>query len=330
MKVFFRCTLILLFVVPGRVFAGTPLQQIKLVSIVPDEKNNEAFFLVNPLCLAKANGSILISDQAQSQIYQLNLDGRLIRTIGKRGQGPGEFGNQSTIASNGKQIFVEDQGNRKVQILSMEGKFQSQFRQALLWRYFLPIGDDLLANPALPPSIATSPIKHNLLLFDVHGNRLKNIGSPFQSCLRGNRFDMANRLTLKSNGFSIFSIQYFGNIVRVYNPRLEMEDEFVLKHPAGNRIMGYVFDVVENQLFVAALSSYNSKSQSIYFYGYDTTGDFLGELELKYEGEEIVLKDLLVIRRDDYLWFYILLVEPECELVIGKCPVAWKGAGNKK
>ena len=127
---------------------------------------------------------------------------------------------------------------------------------------------------------------------------------------------------LKSNGLMIFSAQYFGNIVRVYNPHLEMVDEFVLEHPAGNRIMGYVFDVIENQLFVAALPSYNSKS--IRFYAYDTTGDFLGELELKYKGEEIIPKDLVVIRRDGYLWFYILLVEPECELVIGKCPVAWQ------
>lgn len=326
MKKFLRFTLLLLFVVSGSVFAGRPTFQIKLVSIVPDEKNNEEFFLVHPLCLAEANGSILISDQPQSQIYQLNLEGRLIRTIGKRGQGPGEFGNQSTIASNGKQIFVEDQGNRKVQILSMEGKFQSQFRQALLWRYFLPVGNHLLANPALPPSIATSPVKHNLLLFDIHGNLLKSVGSPFRVSLRGRRFDMANQLVLKSNGFKIFSAQYFGNIVRVYNSRLDMEDEFILEHPAGNRIMGYVFDVVENQLFVAALPSYNSKS--IRFYGYTTTGNFLGELELKYEGDEIIPKDLLVIRRDDYLWFYILLVEPECELVIGKCPVAWQAVSQ--
>ncbi len=326
MRRFFLCTLILLFVVPGLVFAGTSPFQIKLVSVVPDEKNEDVFFLVNPICLAEANGSILISDQAQSQIYQLNLDGHLIRTIGRRGQGPGEFGNQSTIASNGKHIFVEDQGNRKVQVLSMEGKFQSQFRQAVLWRYFLSIGNHLLVNPALPSSMDASPVKHNLLLFDMHGNLIKSVGSPFHVSLRGSRFDMANVLTLKSNGIEIFSAQYYGNIVRVYTSRLEKEDEFALEHPGGNQIMGYAFDVVENQLFVAALPSYNS--QSIRFYGYDTTGHFLGELELKYEGQKIIPGDLLVIKRGNFLWFYILIVEPDCELVIGKCPVSWQAVNR--
>lgn len=66
------------------------------------------------------DGKIYIVDGGNNRIVILNSNWHLIKTIGRRGSGPGEFNNPLSIAINNNNIFVNDQGNGRVQIFDKE------------------------------------------------------------------------------------------------------------------------------------------------------------------------------------------------------------------
>lgn len=63
--------------------------------------------------------SIMISDKASDAIIQMDYSGNLIKKIGKTGNGEGEFLSPGAIKEYNHEIYVLDQGNNRVQILSV-------------------------------------------------------------------------------------------------------------------------------------------------------------------------------------------------------------------
>src|SRR5882672_674426 len=80
------------------------------------------------------NGDIYVSDghggDSNSRIMKFAKDGKLIKTWGKKGAGPGEFGELHGIAldSSGR-VFVADRGNNRIQIFDAEGKYITEWKQ---------------------------------------------------------------------------------------------------------------------------------------------------------------------------------------------------------
>jgi sugar lactone lactonase YvrE len=80
------------------------------------------------------NGDIFVADghggKSNARIVKFSKDGRFIRTWGKRGSGPGEFGELHAIAMDSAgRLFVGDRGNNRIQIFDQDGKFLSEWRQ---------------------------------------------------------------------------------------------------------------------------------------------------------------------------------------------------------
>ena len=83
-----------------------------------------------------ANGDIFVSDghspnkSNSARIVKFSKDGKLIKTWGHKGSGPGEFGELHAIAidSSGR-VFVGDRGNNRIQIFDPEGRFLAEWRQ---------------------------------------------------------------------------------------------------------------------------------------------------------------------------------------------------------
>ncbi len=70
------------------------------------------------------DGDLLVGDTGPARIYRLGLDGVLIDSIGREGQGPGEFGGISGIALlPADSILVEDRTNARTSVLDPEGDF---------------------------------------------------------------------------------------------------------------------------------------------------------------------------------------------------------------
>jgi streptogramin lyase len=94
----------------------------------PDTFNGPADVVVAP------NGDIFVADghaaMANGRIVKFSKDGKVLKTWGKTGSGPGEFNVPHSIAMDSRgRIFVADRGNNRLQIFDQSGKFIDQWKQ---------------------------------------------------------------------------------------------------------------------------------------------------------------------------------------------------------
>lgn len=80
------------------------------------------------------NGDIYVSDghggDSNARIMKFAKDGKFIKTWGKKGAGPGEFGELHGIAlDSGGRVFVADRGNNRIQIFDADGKYIAEWKQ---------------------------------------------------------------------------------------------------------------------------------------------------------------------------------------------------------
>lgn len=75
-----------------------------------------------------ARGEFVVLDGNQSAVYILAANGRLVRTIGRRGRGPGEFAGPVSVGLDRQQrIVVVDAASRRQSSFSALGEFLSSF-----------------------------------------------------------------------------------------------------------------------------------------------------------------------------------------------------------
>ena len=76
-----------------------------------------------------AEGNIYVLDWGDVDIKVFSPDGRLVRTIGKKGQGPGEFDvPASFVLSSDGRIFLLSGRQNQISVLSRTGSYLSSFR----------------------------------------------------------------------------------------------------------------------------------------------------------------------------------------------------------
>lgn len=81
-----------------------------------------------PVALAFDEGGYLyISDFTTQEIRVFGPSGRLVRSIGTSGEGPGSFQFVNGIVVDKNRIYVSDGNNGRVQVFSKSGKFLSKF-----------------------------------------------------------------------------------------------------------------------------------------------------------------------------------------------------------
>ncbi len=92
--------------------------------------NGETYFQrPTGLAIDRAAGRIYLLDTAIHSLFILDLNGRVIHRIGKRGggRGTGEFKSPTSVAVRGGEIFVLDSNGSRLQILDSEGRPKSEF-----------------------------------------------------------------------------------------------------------------------------------------------------------------------------------------------------------
>lgn len=93
----------------------------------PDETLvEENIFLWMPIDIAMNNRhEIFVLDQKRKHMFQFDRSGRFIRTIGRKGQGPGEMNIPFCVCCSNEYIYVIDNSNRNIQKYSFDGIFFS-------------------------------------------------------------------------------------------------------------------------------------------------------------------------------------------------------------
>jgi NHL repeat len=98
-------------------------------------RDTEFFFQPDDVLVAP-NGDIFVSEGHSStpgstaRILKLSKDGKLIKTWGKLGTGPGEFDQPHALAMDSKgRLFVGDRNNNRIEIFDQDGKFLAEWKQ---------------------------------------------------------------------------------------------------------------------------------------------------------------------------------------------------------
>ena len=84
--------------------------------------------LINPAGVAvDESDNIYVTDHWNSLLYKFSKEGKLIKTVGRKGTQPGEFNNPSFIKVVNDRLYVCDSGNHRVQILNTELEYMDSF-----------------------------------------------------------------------------------------------------------------------------------------------------------------------------------------------------------
>jgi hypothetical protein len=94
----------------------------------PDEFNAPSSVITN------ANGEIFVGDghggNTNARIMKFSKEGKLIKTWGKKGSGPGELDTPHALAMDSQgRLFVADRNNNRIQIFDQEGNYIADWKQ---------------------------------------------------------------------------------------------------------------------------------------------------------------------------------------------------------
>ena len=86
--------------------------------------------LDNATSISVTQNAIYIVEQGRDRLLKLDHTGKLLDTIGGRGNGDYEFSKPVDVdATNGLKIFVTDQNNRRIQVFDRRGQFLSSISE---------------------------------------------------------------------------------------------------------------------------------------------------------------------------------------------------------
>jgi len=118
-----------------------------------EEDEEQMFQSINVLDVDEA-GQFYILDEQAANIKIFDQNGDFVKTIGRKGQGPGEFGMPiSLFLSPQRNIIVNDMGQRKIQYFDREGNYLKEFSIADKFLFFGPMvtsGGDLIVTYTIP------------------------------------------------------------------------------------------------------------------------------------------------------------------------------------
>lgn len=97
-----------------------PIPIVEELRIGSVEDPSEGFSRISDV-LAAPDGTVLVLEGAAGEVRSYDADGRLIRTFGGRGEGPGEFERPGTFGLVDDTLWVSDSGNDRITLFTLDG-----------------------------------------------------------------------------------------------------------------------------------------------------------------------------------------------------------------
>ena len=141
-KLIFSALLLLIF--GGLICGETFYERVKLEKVFELRVGN-----FSPSILASigafdvdADGNFYIFDPHLKKLQVVDSKGKYLRTIGRAGQGPGEYQFLNEVRVMGSQVYAADSSQNKIIIYSKNGRFlkESRLKINFVDAYFLPDG----------------------------------------------------------------------------------------------------------------------------------------------------------------------------------------------
>lgn len=107
----------------AEIYKGGTVRFIPEVTIDESSMPEDIFFARVADITCDNDGFVYVCDSRANNIKKFSQEGEYIATIGRKGQGPGEFNWPFLITINRSHIFVWDMGNYRICKLTTEGDF---------------------------------------------------------------------------------------------------------------------------------------------------------------------------------------------------------------
>ena len=150
------------------------------------EGEDENYLFYEPFEVVRdSEGNIFVVDGGNRRVQKFNADGQYIFTIGREGQGPGEFSDAivrnsySINIDSESNIYVNDSGNTRIHVFSSDGKYLRGIRLGKLISFFrLQKSGKLVAQNFFEFSrrINKGEIPKLLEIYNAKGELLKGFG----------------------------------------------------------------------------------------------------------------------------------------------------------
>jgi hypothetical protein len=163
--------------------------------------------------IATPEGTLLITDAYRDKIAELNESGAVIKWIGSRGTGNGQFTDPAELAIGpNNRIYVADTNNHRIQILERNGTFVKSFGTNGTGdgQFNKPRG---LAISSDNEVFVSEDGNHRIQVFDANGTFLRKWGS--QGILDG-QFNRPLSLDIDKRG-NIFIADFVNRRVQVFS-----------------------------------------------------------------------------------------------------------------
>jgi len=120
-------------------------------------------------------GNFYVSDYANKRIQKFDSKGKYIITIGRKGQGPGEFEYLSKVKFNNEDnLYVNDPINKRVSFFDKKGIFLRQIRIPVRFRYLAKNFKDFIVG-SKPDLIREKDVEKSVTNFGLFNNEFNPI-----------------------------------------------------------------------------------------------------------------------------------------------------------
>jgi DNA-binding beta-propeller fold protein YncE len=93
----------------------------------------DPFFAPNDVIVSPKTGAIFVSEghgAGNNLVFKFDKTGKLVKTWGKLGTGPGEFDQPHSLAFDSKGLlYIADRNNNRIQVFDEDGNFKKEYRQ---------------------------------------------------------------------------------------------------------------------------------------------------------------------------------------------------------
>ena len=133
-----------------QVDAGRSVPSRNAVEVPAVANDADEAALGRPLALAVDAGRLYIADAMDCAIKVFTKEGRFLRSVGRKGAGPGELSFPSGVAAIGNSIVVADKLNFRIQTFDGEGTVRGAFKVPFAPDRVFALGEERLLVTANP------------------------------------------------------------------------------------------------------------------------------------------------------------------------------------
>jgi len=291
--------------------------ELNLLFSFPKENNDTTFIAYPTEMLIDEEQSIYICDNWGNKIIKFSENGNLLKIIGCKGQGPGEFLFPSSLCTDNKgNFFVIDVNNRRIQLFDKQWNYLSSFKMIKLPHDIVHYKDEIFG-------ITISDLeakKHLISVYSEKGRLLREFGEYLDFSY--NLTSMASKALIKFFDNKLYVLFQYYPFLKIYglNGELVQTIEFnklnykellannynFAKFKKGLRVYPFkflfrAFDVTEVGIFVGLYG------EDIVIDRYDFNGKFIQRFKRTHKEEKFYLFDFRVFKANESEFkFYIL------------------------